>query len=262
VGRGPTCYRLRLVVALALVWATGCQATVRVAVDTRPNGSGTVTATLLLDPAAVRSLPGLGQQLRTADLQKDGWTVSGPTPTAGGGEQVSLTKSFAVPAQAAQVLAELTGTAPGGLQPFRDFRIDQRRAFASTTTSFHGTVDLTCGLSCFSDTQLHQLGADAIDTARLRQQTGTDITQAVSFAFGVHLPGTLRSTDAPTHTGTDAEWQVRLGGTLTMDAQSRVRDNHRLDLLVLAVAASVAAVVVGAFSFRRRRESPAPAASE
>src|SRR4029077_16001451 len=120
--------------------------------------------------------------------------------------------------------------------------------FLSTTAHFHGVVDLTCGLDCFSDAQLHQLGADAIDTARPPQQTGTDLTQAVGFAFGVQLPGKLKATDAPTHTATGAEWQVPLGGTVTMDAESQVRDDSRRDLLILAGAAGLGAVVVLAVS--------------
>ena len=252
----PSRLLVRLLAVAVVVCAAGCQATVRVGVDTRPDGSGSVTVTVALDADAARSIPDLARQLSTGDLQEDGWTVSGPTVTGGGGEQVTLRKPFGTPAQAAQVLAELTGTAPGGAQPFRDFRIDRRRGFLTTTTTFHGVVDLTCGLDCFSDAQLHQLGADAIDTARLRQQTGTDIDQAVGLAFGVRLPGVLRSTDAPTHAGNSAEWQVRLGGTLTMDATSQVRDNLRRDLLGLAVVAGLGVLVTlaaGAWRGRRRR---------
>ena len=90
---------------LAVV-SSACQATIRIGVNANGNGGGRVSAAVVLDREATQAVPDLGQQLRTSDLLKSGWNVQGPTPTAGGGSIVTVSKAFRTPSEEAQIVSE------------------------------------------------------------------------------------------------------------------------------------------------------------
>jgi hypothetical protein len=228
---------------------SACQATVRVAVDARSTGAGTVTVTVTLDRDATRAVPDLAQELRTADLVQAGWHIDGPKPTPGGGSTVVASKPFLTTAQANEILGELSG--PGG--PFQ-LRIGQRRSFWSTSTTFAGTVDLTCGLSCFGDAQLaQQLGSNlGLDPAKL-QQAGVVPARILGFQVGVHLPGRLRASNAPSRVDGDPQWPVKLGERASLLATSRAVEGARIAVVGAVAAVGVALVVfLLALGWRRR----------
>jgi hypothetical protein len=233
------------------VWLSACQATVRVGVATNANGSGMVTVTGVLDRDATRAVPDLAEELRTADLQQAGWRVDGPKPASGGGTTVSASKDFRTPAEANQILDEISG--PNGA--FR-LRVSRRRSLFSTSTTFAGTVDLTCGLECFGDTQLQQqLGANlGLDPAKL-QQAGIAPGQILAFEVGVHLPGSVQTTNAPTRAGGDPQWPLKLGEKGSLLATARVLDLTRV-VVVIAAGFVLLVVVVGLLvRWRRRRRA-------
>jgi hypothetical protein len=235
---------------VACACLSACQATVRVAVDARSNGAGTVVVTVTLDRDATQAVPDLAQELRTADLAQAGWHIDGPRPAPGGGSKVAASKPFVTIAQANQVLGELSG--PGG--PFQ-LRIGQRRSFWSTSTAFAGTVDLTCGLNCFGDAQLgQQLGSNlGLDPAKL-QQAGIVPAQILGFQVGVQLPGRLRSSNAPDRVDGDPQWSLKLGQRALLLATSRAVEGSRIAVVAAVAAFGVAAaVVLLAVGWRRRR---------
>ena len=55
---------------------------------------GHASISVTLDRDAVRTVPDLTQQLSTGDLQKAGWTITGPRPVANGGEEIQASKPF------------------------------------------------------------------------------------------------------------------------------------------------------------------------
>lgn len=239
----------------------GCQATLRIGVDTRANGSGTVTVTVLLDHDAAVTIPDLAQELRTSDLAKDGWKVVGPLPAQSQGVQVVVSKPFRNPAEAITVLNELSGGAPGnGAGPFRGFRLVQRHGLLSSTTTFEGLVDLTCGLRCFGDSQLQtQLGASnlGVDPAALQQQAGIILDRIFKFEVGVRLPGTLQSSNSPAPAGNGAEWQPKLGDKVQLTATARAWNTARVVLLGVGVLALLALLALALVRVLTRRRRPA-----
>jgi hypothetical protein len=241
-----------LVAAFAL---SACQATLRVGIDAHRDGSGTVTVTATLDRDAAGVVGDLGQQLRTADLAQAGWTVSGPRPVPDGGVEIQAAKPFGNRAEAIRVLAELSGGAPGkGTGPFNGLAIDERRGFLASTMTFHGVVDLTCGLACFGDAALQQqLGGPAmgIDPAKLQQQTGNNLNRILRFEVAVRLPGTLRSSNAATKAANSAEWQFGLGDKVQLAATSR--SWNATNMVSLAIAITVVAGLLAAVAFVIRR---------
>jgi len=237
--------------ALLVLCLSACQATIRVGIDVGPDGSGTVSVTATLDREAVAALPNLAAVLPTADLQQAGWQIQGPTPTAGGGATLVATKSFATPGQAVSVIGELSG--PSG--PFHDLKVGRVVSPVGTTTQVSGTVDLTCGLACFSDAQLTQTLGAGLDPAKL-QEAGIDPSQIVTFEVDVHLPGVVQSTNAPVQTNGVSEWQIKLGAKASLAMSARIVHHSRRLLLKVVIAAGVVLVVAAAVIWllgRRRR---------
>jgi hypothetical protein len=244
------------------VASTACQATLRVGVDAHRDGRGLVTVTVVLDRDAAKSIPDLAQELRTSDLHQKGWRIIGPQPATNQGVVVQATKPFASPAQAIEVLGELSGDTPGhGPGPFNGFRIDQHHGWLTTTTTFHGVVDLTCGLRCFGDARLQQqLGGQnlGVDPTALQQQAGIILNRIFRFEVAVRLPGTRQTSTSPAPAGNGAVWQPRLGDNVELTATSLTWDSFRVVVLGAAVVALAGAVVaVGRLRRRARPAGPA-----
>jgi hypothetical protein len=236
--------------ALLVVFLSACQATIRIGIDVGAKGAGTVSVTVSLDHDATAAFPDLAQTLQTADLQRAGWHIQGPSPSAGGGTTVVLGKPFATPAEAAEVLGELSG--PAG--PFRDLNVVRNTSLAAITTTLSGTVDLTCGVTCFGDPQLAQtLGANlGFDPAKL-QKAGIDPAQLVTFQVAVRLPGSVKSSNAPARTSGQSQWEFKLGGKGTIAMSSRIARHNHLLQIAIAVGAVVVVGSVAIWSVMRRR---------
>ena len=104
--------------AAALVAAlTGCRVQTQVVIDQAPSGRGVVTVSVSLDRSALAAIggtPALAAQLQTADLRAAGWTVTGPGAGPGSTTVVSASHSYATPAQASALVADLAGSGPDG----------------------------------------------------------------------------------------------------------------------------------------------------
>jgi hypothetical protein len=241
-----------ILAALVVICLPACQATVRVGINVAASGAGTVTVTATLDRDAASAVPDLAGMLRTADLQQAGWQIQGPTPAPGGGVTVVASRDFLTPAQAAEVIGELSG--PAG--PFHDLKVSRDVSRRGTTTAVNGTVDLTCGLACFGDSQLRQtLGANVgLDPAQL-QEAGIDPSQILNFAVDVRLPGVPQSSNAPVQANGESQWQIKLGSKATLAMSSRIVRHSRNQVIIIVVVAAVVVVliVVGVVTWLRRR---------
>ena len=242
-----------VLLAVGALLLSACQATVQVGIDARSDGSGTVSVTVLLDHDAAQAIPDLGQELRVADLQKDGWKIDGPSPAPGNGVQMKATKPFRTPAEAVRALGELSGTG-AGTGPFAGLRIQQHHAFLSTRTFLTGTIDLKCGVQCFGDAGLQQAGRTAlgIDPAELQARTGTVLDQVFHFEVGARLPGSLQSTNGTVQPGAGIQWQPKLGGTIILTASSKTWNTARLKQLGVSLLAALALVGLLIFRLVRR----------
>jgi hypothetical protein len=238
---------------LAVLCLSACQTTIQVGVDVNRNGSGSVTVTAHLDHDASAFAP----NVRTSDLVNSGWTVKGPTPAVDGGVDFVASKGFANPTQARTVISELSG--PSG--PFRDLVISSHRSFFETTTTFGGTIDLTCGLNCFSDPQLQQaLGGSAdlgIDPSKLQADAGVIVDRLVQFEVAARLPGKVQTSNAPTQVGNGALWKARLGQKASLLASAREWNAPHIALVVVAGLCLVAAAALVVVKRGRRRHRPA-----
>ena len=197
VGRHGVGRRVRAaLVAVAVLVLTGCGVTTSVAVRVQRNGSGTVTVAVTLDRAAVSAVGGVEGALHVSDLEAAGWkVVSGPAP--GGGTVITLTQSFTRLSQLPGILAEV-GRTPAGA-PLFVLRVTQGGTFFTSRTTAAGSVDLTCGLSCFGDAGLQRTyGSDlGVDSTALQTAAGrAAIERDLTFRFTLQMPGRVSSSDA------------------------------------------------------------------
>jgi hypothetical protein len=189
--------------------------------------------------AAIGGAPALAAQLQDADLVAAGWTVTGPAPGPGSTTVVSASHPFTSAAQASALVAELAGSGPASSRPFR-LSLTQRHGFWRTDTALTGTVDLSCGVTCFGDSGLTSaLGfPTGVNPGALAAASGEQPDQVFTFSVDARLRGSLVNTNAVSRPGGSLQWTPRLGQRLELTATTRIWHSGRI------VAASVAAGVV------------------
>lgn len=193
----------------ATVLLSSCRVDTNISLNVKPNGSGTVTVVVTADKDIIAKAPGIEGDLRTDDLVAAGWSVSKPTRTKDGGLSVTLRHSFANPAQATAVLAQVNG--PRG--PLHDVSLARSGRDTASTWTLEGRLEVNGGLQAFADDQALQLlgGAPyAADVADAKM----DLGDAVGIDFDAVLPGKVKSTTGLA-SGKAVTWRVPMDGTPT-----------------------------------------------
>jgi len=241
----------------ALVVLGGCRVDTTVSVVDRGGGQGTVSVLAVLDRQAVQALggeSGFAGQLSTSDLTAAGWTVSGPSPTAGGGATVTVSHGYSNSAEASRLLAEVAGTGPASSRPFQ-LTVSSHGGFFHNQQTISGRIDLTCGLSCFGDQGLQAaLGnPNGVATAPLVQQAGQQPGQAFGFTFGARLPGSVDSTNATSRNRSGLTWTTPLGKVTEVSATSSSLNTGHIVLIAVLGGLVLVAVLVALAVWRRKR---------
>ncbi|MEZ5377199.1 MAG: HAD-IA family hydrolase [Acidimicrobiales bacterium] len=173
-----------LLAGLALL-ASGCRTDVLIGIDVEEDGSGLVTATVILDretAAAVLDLPS-ADGLALEDLFQAGWEIDPPQPDDNGAVRVSASKAFGTPQQFSEVMAELAGE-QGVVGPFT---LSREKAFATVDYRVDGSL-APVNFEGFSDDQLSALlGRSVSDIASRYGATPGDVFVSLT----VRMPGTV-----------------------------------------------------------------------
>ena len=252
-----------VVTALVLLALSACRVDTTIDVVVRPDGSGTITLTLVADAELVDKAPGLAEDLRFDDAVAAGWAVDGPTATDDGGLSVVISQSFATPEQASALLQSVNG--PNG--PLHDVEIVRTITDEAVTTSLGGTMRVDGGLDAFADPEvLAAIGgapyAADIAAANMRPADAVTVTLRAQF------PGSITSTTG-TADGNALAWTVPIDGTpaqLAITAtQSRGGSNlwsatATVALVLLAVWCVVAVAFITFVIVARRRRAQRRAA--
>ncbi|HET6914914.1 MAG TPA: hypothetical protein VFH56_02375 [Acidimicrobiales bacterium] len=254
---------LLLAALAATVLLAGCRVDTRVSVVESTGGGGTVAVAVTFDAAAVDALGGqteLAKQLRYADLQSQGWTVSGPTLLRDGGASVSVSHGFSGGAQLSELMAALAGDSAS--HPFR-LRLSHSGGFWTDRTALTGAVDLRCGLNCFGDPGLRtSLGNPlGVSPQPLEGAAGESATRVFSFELALRVPGHVDSSTGNPAVARDGTltWSAPLGSEVLVGAASQSVDwGH----VILAAVLAGLVIVSGGFGGwrvrRRRRHKSAP----
>ena len=232
---------LGLLAVLAAVVVVGCRTDVTVDIDVASDGSGTVTATAVLDAEAAGQV-GAAENVKFDDLASAGWTVAEPTTVEGGAVRLRVSRRFGSPEQLPVVLAEIGGT--DGV--FRDVGLSIDDGFATTETKFTARVELTGTPEQFSDPQLTAaLGNLTFGrTPEELEALGINAPGAASLDVRVKLPNPPPDTNGKV-VGDRATWSFPLtGGTPTSQSlQASTTDRDATTLFL--VAGGVALIVIG-----------------
>ena len=83
--------RRALLLIVAALTLAACKVDATVHITMRPDGGGSIALTVVADQQVVQQAPGLAADLKFDDATAAGWQVDGPTDTADGGVEVTLT---------------------------------------------------------------------------------------------------------------------------------------------------------------------------
>ena len=229
-----------------------CQATVRVAVAPKANGSGDVTVSLVLDREGAAMIGDLGTGIKTDDLVRAGWTVDKPVVANDGGARVSAHHPFRTVSEADTLLAGLAGG--GANVPFH-LTVAHSSGTLSSRVRLEGDVDLTGGVDRFADDKLRQaLGAPTLAAALDRAKASGAAVPGLTAEVDAVLPGRPAHVDGGVVSGDTVRWDVPLGARRTIGASAAVADPLALAWLLGAAGFVVALLLVIVVRFRRRRQ--------
>ncbi len=243
--------RLLLLVFGAIVIVTGCNLQLEVEIRVEDDGSGTVTAGVGLDADAQARFPDRTQLLVTSDLTAAGWDVRPPRVRQDGREWIEAEKDFANPNDLQAVLNELFGASSG---VFTDWEIVRTGTRTQESFDVVGTVDLTDGLTLFSDDALNSvidIAPIGYDIAALEAELGEAIEDTVQMRIVIRLPGG----------GDEQTFDVAMGDSLDIVASSTA-ENRVAQLLgwvktalLILVGISVALALLNYWLDRRHERS-------
>jgi hypothetical protein len=208
----------RVLIVIAVMLLAACQVDTTVDISMRADGTGTITLTAVADAGVVSKAPGLAEDLRFDDAETAGWTVTGPTSTAGGGLEVELTHDFQNPEEATALLQSINGS--GG--PLHGVLLARSIDEAGTTISLVGSLRID-GLAAFADPDV-LAAVGATPYAEEVVAAGLGPTQAVVVTVRARLPGKITSATGTVNDGT-VSWIVPLDGS-QLDLATSALDDH------------------------------------
>lgn len=233
---------LVLVVALA-----SCDVDTTVTVRVREDGSGRVTARVVLDADAGRAAEigggKLEQRVRLGDLQAAGWRSSGWVRPKPGGAVLTISKPFARADEAGALVAELDGR--GG--PLRAVRVSRDASTFETSWLLTGIADLRdlkTGIATDPEL-LAKLTAERVDVAALDQRLLAQVRDGFRLRVVADLP----------HSG-HRVWTVRPGARVVVRERSSASSRGKVVLLgvgVVLVFLALVLLTLGEWRGRRRR---------
>ena len=170
-----------------------CKVESSVSVNVEDDGTGSVEVSVELDDEASRLIGDIERQLRTEDLVSSGWKVSLPENLKEKSKiVVSASKAFTTVDSLVSVLEEIAGPSV-----FSEITLLSEKSFAKKLWTIEGKIDLSEGLTLFSDPALDEvLGGNLFGRSLedLSFLSGCDdiCDPADSFLmnFSVSLPGT------------------------------------------------------------------------
>ncbi|HSL74914.1 MAG TPA: hypothetical protein VK853_10615 [Ilumatobacteraceae bacterium] len=222
--------------AIALV---GCRLDIAVDMVVEPDGTGTLSVTVIADAELVAAVPTIADELATDDAVAAGWVIDGPVDTPSGGLSITLTHDFASDAEATNLLASLG-------PPFNEMSMTRNTSGEDATTRLNGLLGLPDGFESFADEDL----IAAVGTVPFADElaaAGATPETSLGATIRVTLPGSVD--DAQT-TGTELgdgrlEWVVPVDGSVldwrAVAVQSAAEDRWwARPLSVIALVALVA----------------------
>ena len=258
----------RLVPAsLSLIFLVGllsaCRVETTVVIDVEPDGSGEVEVVVALDEEAVtaaETASSLEEQLRIDDLLEAGWKTTGPELSASDGlTRITAVKSFSVPERLPGVLNDIAGP-----EVFTNVSLTRQRSFARTSWDLIGQIDLSSGLSLFSDPDLEAalsglvLGRTEEEIREFAGCVTPECEPTDMFLFNLEVPLRDGGKGNGTIENNVASWNLVLGETQNglFELHWTVEDQAPRLWRIGAIIAAVLFVLVLGLQIVRRFQGP------
>lgn len=240
---------------------SSCRVDQSISLEVEPNGTGAVTVVVTADKDIVAKAPSLAQDIRTDDLKKAGWKVTGPTKTKTGGLTIELRHDFDTPAQATALLTQVSETRG----PLHELVLARSGKDTNSTWTLAGRLEVNGGLDSFIDDAGLQL-LDVSPYAAEVADAGLDLGDAVGITFSAALPGDVDSTTGIQKDGV-ITWQIPMDGSRVDVATTsthvavgssiaRVGRTLILALLVLWIVGTLILLLLVANARNRRQRTP------
>jgi hypothetical protein len=237
-----------VLLAVAVVVLAGCKVDTVVTIKVDDDGSGTVSARVVLDAEAVARAESaetkLEDAVRLGDLEAAGWKSSGWQRRESGAASIVVSKEFDRAEDAAEVVEELSG--PDG--PLRDVDVERDVSTFRTQWSFSGLADLEdleTGIEGDPELIL-RLAAERVDVGALDQQLLAQTKDAFRLRVVADLP------DSAGH-----RFTIPPGTAVRMEESSSQTATNRVLLFAGGLVVLLVAVLVFLFGegrdLRRRR---------
>lgn len=191
------------ILALSVLLLGGCRLDIDVVAEVDINGVGTVTVIATADAELVAQLPDLADQLATDDL--DGWTVTGPEPTADGGLRVRLSTPVNSIEELSLALARIG-------PPLQEIAVAGAASADSTTLAWRGLLQLENGFFDFADAELLEV-VGGLPFADLLDEAQATPAESMSFTMTIAAPGELLDTTGTPVSPGVYRWDAALDGS-------------------------------------------------
>lgn len=252
--------------SFAILVLAGCQVDLATTVTVGQNGSGSIVVTARVDAATVAAAPELATSLNLDDLRAAGWDTEVVSPTADGGVQVTLRRTFATTDEATMLLTQLSGD--NG--PLRNLALVRTGSTNDARYSLAGQAGLPMGVAGFADSEALELLGAAPFAASLAA-VGTPLSEALIMDFTITMPGKMETNNAASVLATDDDvsttftWTIPVDQSeLSLSAATRDRDVSAmlasyvakafLVLMILLVAGAV--MYIASVAYRRKNSTP------
>ncbi len=228
-------WSLGALLVLTPVAVAGCKTDVDITVRARPEGSGTIRVTAVVDNQAAQWLGSPEKALATTDLAKRGWAIRSVQPTDDGGVTFGAEHGFSSIEEGNRIIDDLTG-ADGA---FSKLRLSRSRSLLSTSVKLTGSVDLTNRLEAFGDDELATLvgGGSRIGVGEKDLPLGAKVDDVLTMKLTSELAGVskvialpLGSSTVVSAAGKKWTWEAAAGlggalaGLLALVAIRRAKD--------------------------------------
>jgi hypothetical protein len=228
--------RVQLVgIAMLALLLASCRLDATVTVEMDTGGDGTIRIEAVADQELIDEAARFGggnpiDDLRTADLEATGWTVTKDARA----RRVTLEHRFRTPQELGALVA---GLDPGAKAPvLSTFSAQRDHGLFSDSYRFAGKVDITGG---GSSEPLRDL-LSGLDPALVNRVAGADLSKSFHLVLRARLPGRLQSDNTARRDGAGfLEWPLDAGQSVAAMEVTR-----RLNILTIAAGAGVALLVL------------------